>query len=356
MIVLICALLFIRSHPLIATAVMCAALVAIAFRVNALIYQKLNIRRVKTTEDVEYLKLTTLAVVPTVSKNHPNWPNDLDPLRSPIAEAYRHLRSSLMMSKSGRPPKTILITASIASEGATTTAVNTAVMMARTGVDVLLIDSDLRRPRLHALFNRSNEKGLSNILAGMPVNAGDDLEGQADTRYSNKDVRELDDKLLERIKPADQTSEARDQKLDRTPGALISSRNFMQPITELPSLWFIPSGPIPPNPAELLGSDVMRALLEVLSERFSHIVLDSPPAGLFTDAVIVSTMVDGVVLVVNADQTPLVEVEKTKTLLTDVGANILGVVLNGVKANENSYYYSGYYELEKDKSVGDVKN
>src|SRR3970040_2263333 len=151
--------------------------------------------------------------------------------RSPMAESYRHLRTSLLLSSAGQPPKTILITSSQPSEGKTTTAINTAFMLAQTGAEVLIVDCDLRRPRLHAHFDIPNSRGLTNWLSGEP-----DLDQLIQTYDKN------------------------------------------------PKLKLLPSGPVPPNPAELLGSEQMRKLLSVLSERFGHIIIDSPPAISFTDA------------------------------------------------------------------------
>jgi len=109
-------------------------------------------------------------------------------------------------------------------------------------------------------------------------------------------------------------------------------------------LQLLTSGPVPPNPAELLGSDEMRKLLSQASERFTHVVVDSPPAISFTDASILSTMVDGVVLVVHGGRSSRAVVRRAKQQLLDVGANIFGVVLNNVKLEAtNYYYYAGYY-------------
>jgi len=210
--------------------------------------------------------------------------------RSPIAESYRHLRTSLLLSSAGQPPRTILVTSSQPSEGKTTTAINTAFMLAQTGADVLIIDCDLRRPRLHAHFGVPNTKGLSNWLSG------------------ETDIDSL-----------------------------------METYAQQPNLKFLTSGPVPPNPAELLGSDEMRKLLGILSERFSHIVIDSPPAISFTDASILSTMVDGVVIVVHSGRSSRAVVRRAKQQLLDVGAHIFGVVLNNVKLETQDYYYSGYY-------------
>lgn len=262
---------------------------------------------VKSTDDIDrHLHLPALALIPARRDRArliglpgaapPPGPSDntalamIDDVRSPIAESYRHLRTSLLLSSAGQPPKTILVTSSQPSEGKTTTAINTAFMLAQTGADVLIIDCDLRRPRLHAHFEIPNTRGLTNWLSGE-----DDI-----------------DKLM--------------RDYDRQP-----------------NLKLLTSGPVPPNPAELLGSDEMRRLLGILSERFAHIIIDSPPAISFTDASILSTMVDGVVLVVHGGKSSRAVVRRAKQQLLDVGAHIFGVVLNNVKLETQDYYYSGYY-------------
>ena len=257
---------------------------------------------VKSVEDVDrYIHLPALALIPAgrdrgrligIGGAPPGQaPTETTALamvsdaRSPIAESYRHLRTSLLLSSAGQPPKTILVTSSQPSEGKTTTAINTAFMLAQTGAEVLIIDCDLRRPRLHAHFGAPNTRGLTNWLSG------------------ETDV----DSLLQTY-------------------ALQSN------------LKFLTSGPVPPNPAELLGSDEMRRLLGVLTERFAHVVIDSPPAISFTDASILSTMVDGVVLVVHGGRSSRAVVRRAKQQLLDVGAHIFGVVLNNVKVETQDYY------------------
>lgn len=260
----------------------------------------------KSIEDVDrHIHLPTLALIPAPRAERKMLrgrgliaePSDsaalalIEDVRSPIAEAYRHLRTSLLLSSAGQPPKTVLVTSSQPSEGKTTTAVNTAMMLAQTGADVLILDCDLRRPRIHAHFNLANTRGVSNYLSG------------------ETDI-----------------------------GSLIQTSDKM------PNLKVITSGPVPPNAAELLGSDEMRRFLALLNENFSHIIIDSPPAISFTDASILSTLVDGVMLVVHGGRSSRAVVRRAKQQLLDVGAHIFGIVLNNVKIESNDYYYySNYY-------------
>lgn len=212
--------------------------------------------------------------------------------RSPLAEAYRHLRTSVLLSTAGRAPKSLLVTSSLPGEGKTTTAVNTAISLAQTGASVVIIDADMRRPRLQTIFHTEMEAGLSSILSS-------------------------------------ETSE--------------SDMLAMVETDEESGLDVLSSGPIPPNPAELLGSDQMRRLMAALQARYTHVVVDSPPISSFTDGVLISTMVDGVLLVVHGGKSSRHIVRRSKQLLNDVGAKVLGVVLNNVNLQSHDYYYYQTY-------------
>jgi capsular exopolysaccharide synthesis family protein len=265
---------------------------------------------VRTSDDISrHLGLPTLALIPHQSsgekrkllaggsRNGPvSGPTNalitLDDRTSPMAEAYRHLRTSLLFSSAGKPPQTILVTSAQPSEGKTTTAINTAITLAQADADVIIIDCDLRRPRLHSHFEMENSRGITNYLSG-------------------------------------------DRDLD----------SILRPYDELPKLKVITSGPIPPNPAELLSSNEMRHLLEELCLRFKHVIIDSPPAISFTDAAILSTLVDGVVLVAMANKSSIHLMRQFKQRVHNMGARIYGVVLNGIRSGsvEYDYYGTGYY-------------
>ena len=271
---------------------------------------------VKTIDDVDrYIHLPALALIPAAANERPRL-RGKDPttapsfatalalvsdVRSPISESYRHLRTSLLLSSAGMPPRTILVTSSQPSEGKTTTAINTAFMLAQTGAEVLIVDCDLRRPRLHSHFNIPNTRGLTNMLSG--------------------ESHDID--------------------------------SVIQNYEKQPNLKLLVSGPIPPNPAELLGSNAMRDLLAGLAEKFTHIIVDSPPAISFTDASILSTLVDGVILVVHGGRSSRAVVRRAKQQLLDVGANLFGIVLNNVKVESNNYYYAGYYSDYYSSYYGD---
>lgn len=257
---------------------------------------------VKTPEDVEQLiRLPSFGMVPEISQQRrkrleqgQTYPVELITHRHPksmLSESYRNIRTSILLSFSERPPKKIAITSPNPAEGKTTTAINTAIALSQTGARVILIDADLRKPRIHKIFTEGNGVGLSNFLSG------------------NIEL-----------------------------GAVIKK-------TEIPNLFYIPSGPIPPNPSELISSNLFRNMIQSLEEQFDHIVFDSPPVLGFADSVILSTAVDGMILVSVGGKTPRETLQRAKDLLLQVNAKILGVVINrvNIERSEYGYYYYRYH-------------
>ena len=209
------------------------------------------------------------------------------------AEAYRHLRTSVLLSTAGRAPRTLLVTSSVPEEGKTTTVVNIATVLAQTGVNVLVIDADMRRPRLHQVFGMENNEGLSTALSSEMTH----------------------DEIFSMVKQYRDTN-----------------------------VYLLSSGAIPPNPAELLGSEQMRNLLEAASSTFRYVIIDSPPIASFTDGVLISSIVDGVLLVVQGGRTSRQVVRRTRQMLQEIGAKIIGVVLNKVDVSSPGYYYQQDYK------------
>ena len=249
--------------------------------------------RIKTNADVE--KLFGLSPTALIPKSEA--PSDsrlarityTDPL-SPISEAYRFLRTDLLLSTQDTDVKSIMVATAKPGQGGTVTLANLGISLAMDGKRVILVDADMRRPCLHRIFKASNEFGLSNVLAG---------------------EMEFHESVLH---------------------------------TEVDNLFLIPGGPTPSNPSELLGSHRMRALVEWLSDQSDYVLLDTPAAVAFTDAVVLSRVVDGVILVVRAQQVPRGAEEQVKSMLAKANANILGVVLNDVEPeNVDSYYYHSHY-------------
>lgn len=209
--------------------------------------------------------------------------------KSPISEAYRTLRTNIDFSSIDEELKVIMLTSAGPSEGKSTTATNLAVVYAQSERKVLIIDSDLRKPTMHHTFNKSNRIGLTNVLAGRNT---------------------LSDAIVE---------------------------------TDIPNLDVLPSGPIPPNPSEILSSKRMTAVLEELKEQYDMVVIDTPPALAVADAQIMATKCDGVILVIHSGTTKRDAVVKMKANMDHVKARVIGAVLNNVdrKSGEGYYYY--YY-------------
>jgi succinoglycan biosynthesis transport protein ExoP len=211
--------------------------------------------------------------------------------QSQMAESYRALRTSLLLSNLGTPPKIILITSARPQEGKTTTSINTAIVLAQKGVRVLLIDADLRRPSIHKTLGMGPRSGLSNVLTG---------------------------------------SATIDHVITRSP--------------ILSNLFVLPAGTPPPNPAELLASANMRDLLTDLRDKYDHIVIDTPPTLSVTDAVVLSQRVDAIILVIRSSKTTKQALRRSRDILMQVNARITGVLLNAVDLRSPDYYY--YYEYQ----------
>ena len=218
--------------------------------------------------------------------------NELITLKNPksvISEAFRTLRTNIQYSNIDNSIKTILVTSSMSEEGKTVVAANLAVSIAYTGKKVLIIDCDLRKPTLHKKLGIYNFKGLTNVLIGE-----------------------------------------------------IAFEEVIDKHNDIPTLDILTSGPIPPNPSELLGSMKMEEFLSNLKNEYDIIILDSPPVGIVTDAAILSTKTEGVLLVVNSGKTETDAVKRSKELLENVNANIIGVVLNKVDMKNKAYSKYGY--------------
>ena len=211
--------------------------------------------------------------------------------KSPISEAYRTVRTNLQFSNIDCNLKVIGITSSGPAEGKTTTASNLAETFAQTGKKVLIIDADLRKPRVHKVFNVSNQRGLTNVLVDFSL---------------------LDDVLQH--------------------GGT--------------NVHILTSGPIPPNPSELLASKTFDQLLLKLQEQYDVIIVDTPPVGLVTDAAILSTKLNGMILVTASGKANIDNVKHAKELLEQVNANILGCIMTMMPVNKKDYYGYHYYGEE----------
>ena len=212
--------------------------------------------------------------------------------KSQFAEAFRSLRTSLMLSTAGHPPRVMLFTSATPSEGKTTAATNLAAVLAQSDARVLLIDADLRRPNVHHRFGLNGRVGLTTLLTGATT-------------------------------------------LEQT----------IQHVPEIPNLDVISSGPVPPLPTEMLASESMRTLLERLAGLYTHVIIDSPPILSVTDGVILSREADAVVLVVRHGKSNKHVVRRARDLLLRSGASITGIVLNAIDVSSPEYY--GYYGYSK---------
>jgi len=210
--------------------------------------------------------------------------------KSTTSESFRGIRTSILFSSADIDPQVLISTSAAPSEGKTLFGANLAVAMAQAGSRVLLVDCDMRRPRVHTLFKVPRDMGIANLLVGTVT---------------------LEEAVIE---------------------------------TPIKNLFLIPSGPVPPNPSEIIGSNKMISLIEVLRKDYDRIIFDTPPVSAVTDAAVLAPRVDGVILVIRSGVTPRQLVENALTKLRAVNAHIYGAVLNGVETSRESYYYyQNYY-------------
>ena len=264
----------------------------------------------KTTDDVsQKLGLPALGMVPTLDSEDGEskrsmWPrfkkgstpdlprlvygSQTEAVDSRALEAYRSLRTALLLSHSGTPPQVIMVTSALPSEGKSTTVANTAIALSQTGARTLMIDLDMRRSSIATAFGIAAEQGMSTYLSG------------------NSDI-------------SSQIHE-----------------------TGLPDLFLLPAGPIAPNPAELIGSERMATGMQLMRENFTYVVVDSPPALQLADALVTSPHVDGVILVARGGKTPRKAVQKAAEHLHSVGAKLLGVLINDLNIDSVGYGYHSY--------------
>jgi len=254
---------------------------------------------IKIPEDLkQHLNIAYLGPTPYIdSKGKAHDKSDRTPglvcLHSPkstASESYRGIRTNLLFSSAGSAPQVILITSPGPREGKTITTANLAITMAQSGSKVLVIDCDLRRPKIHKIFGVARDQGMTNLLVG-----SDGPE-----------------------------------------------RTVVQ--TQIPNLDLLPCGPLPPNPSEMLGSDRMADLIAQLRKRYDRILIDSPPITAVTDSMILSKYVDGVVVVIRAGDTVRDVARNSVNQLQAVGAHILGGILNAVDIGKDKYYYYYYYQ------------
>ena len=302
------------SRPQKARNILLAFLVGLVGGVGLAFFREYLDNTVKSPDDIEVLTgLPSLAVVPTLPglNGHHHRLSRLTrdtaeqtaesprvellsyvQPKSQISEAFRALRTSLLLSQADHPPQVILVTSALPREGKTTAAVNLAVTLAQLGDRTLVMDSDLRKPGIRRALNLTTGKdvGLSSYLAG---------------------VRSLDEVLI--------------------------------PHPAISNLTALTTGPVPPSPADLLSSLRMRECLAELRRRFKFIIIDSPPIMAATDAVIISAQTDGVLLVVRSGETPKEAFTRARDLLAGVKCHMLGVVLNAVDSSAPDYYYSYRY-------------
>lgn len=226
--------------------------------------------------------------------------------RSPVAEAFRVLRTGIQFSAVDQPRRALLVTSSTPLDGKSTISANLAVVLAQAGNRVLLVDADLRRSTQHVLFDLPNKRGLIDLLLEVDLHNGQDKARFSDeARFLVEDIAQM---------------------------------------TRVEGLFLLTSGRVPPNPSELLGSVKLRQLINLLRQQFDYLVFDSPPVLSVTDSVVLSTQVDGVILVLRAEKSRRAYTRQMVQTLRDVKANLIGVVLNDLKTRHAGYGSFYYYK------------
>lgn len=220
--------------------------------------------------------------------------------KNPAAEAYRVIRTSIQFAQAGKNLQTIMITSCTPDEGKSLTIANLAVVLTQTGKSVLVLDCDMRNPTVHKNFGLSNRVGLSSCIS-------------------------LGTALAEAVQA-----------------------------TQVPGLYALSAGVIPPNPSELLGSERMQQLLQEAKEQYDYVLVDVPPVLPVTDTLLVSRIVDGVIIVIDSGNVKVEAARDVKQSLLGAGANILGVVLNKVRSEHHGYGY-GYYYYYGHEHKGEAK-
>jgi polysaccharide biosynthesis transport protein len=269
-----------------------AAVIGLVLAVGAAFLAEYIDDTLKSPDDVQQtLGLTTIGGIARIAgDDYPSKLITVEEPRSVIAEAYRVLRTNLQFSAVDRPLRTVMVTSPNPVEGKSVTAANLAVVIAQSGKRVILIDADLRRPVQHRIFSMSNNLGLTNLLSDSSVQPDDALQA-----------------------------------------------------TPVDNLRVIASGPLPPNPSEMLGSKRMSDLIEMLKQQSDTIVFDSPPVMAVTDATVLATRVDGCLLVVDAGRTRRNAAKRSKDALLAVGAQVYGIALNRLTSRNGGPYYHYYY-------------
>jgi capsular exopolysaccharide synthesis family protein len=266
-----------------------AAFIGVGLGVGIAFFLEYIDTSMKTPEDIKRIQVPYMGFIPKFhSNNHLELIVQEDP-KSLVSEAYRTLRTGILFSGSKPSPQLIQVTSAGPQEGKTITAANVATVMAQSGSRVLIVDCDMRKPRIHEIFGIPNARGLSDLL----------VDGEDGFSFIKK--------------------------------------------TKVPNLDLLTCGTIPANPSELLSSKKMQRLLTLLGEKYDRIIMDSPPVLAVTDSIVLSRLVEGIILVVGAGTSSRNGVSRAVEQLKEVNARIVGAMLNNLNVEKERYYYSRYY-------------